>query len=1339
MIERPKDGRRRTAHRVRAVLVAVFALFASRPAVAQYACSNCIINQATPQVAQFNVSSATIRGALTAGSVNVVNLTVYGTLAAAALSGDGSAITNLSASALASGTVPSARVVGAYGNLTGVGTVTSGKWQGNIVLPAFGGTGANLSGAGAGGLPYFIAGGTMTPLASPGFSGVLMTNGSGTAPFWVSSPTITGQNFSAVPMTALNAGHVPHSIIVDTNSIPNVQGAGVLGNIPGGAAFLTVPLPIGNLAGGTLPTANAASSITATGVKPGVVGSPYYVPQLTIGGDGRVYVSTQLLISLPPTQISTGPLPGGVTITPAQISSGTLSTSVPASSITVTGVVPLTYGGPSVSAQLQIHSDGRIYVAAQFPISISPAQISTGPLPGGVTVDPRQVSSGTFNNNVVASSLTNSGVPPGTYGNPTAAVQLTIGADGRIYAAQTFPLGGISSSTAFINVDNNWPKAQTFRSSVTILNNLAAQAMTGLSGAFTLGITASSGSFTNIAGFGIVTSSGISVASGVYAGFFVGNGAGISGVAAGSVAAGAVTAGQLIPGVLLNAGSLDNGPVASSILPSTVAYTSVANTFVASQTVTAAGGLKVTYGVTAASGSFSGGVTASSGSFTNTAGFGIVTSSGISVASGVYAGFFVGNGAGLTGVSSPWTRSGTFIFPTTLTDFVGIGVNTPSTQLDILGQGGEILLGGTLGTYNGFGLSGSIGAGNYNFLSSAADPNLYINRPAGNNITFRENNVEQMILVSGGQLGIGTTSPHGRIEVSTSGVINDTDSGDIFMTRFSNDQLGSGFIGRKARGTVGSPAQTLAGDRLGVFGGRGFEGDAMAFSTYSTGRFEIIAEEDTGANSRGTYFRWLSVPGGNAQPITTMVLSSTGYLVLGASDPNTAASLAAKLYVSSGNILTDYGVVATTGNFLSNLGIRVSSPLYAFQDGGDAYIQGQEIVGGTMTVKGQASFTNISGFGIVASSGISVASGVYAGFFVGNGAGLTGINTTAFSGGAVPNTTTFASSVTVKSSMSVLGTIYALNTATYSVISSSGIQINGNGLLDLSQASGILWPGGLIITTAPTGVPVPAPTCTGLGGSISTFTMNAHTYCSHQFYTSGTFTIPTTTTSVTVLLVAGAAGAAEGGGGAGGLIYKQYVIGTGTSAVTIGAGGTGAEGGSGTATNGSDSLFGSLDAVGGGNGASSGNNGGNGGSGGGAGANGGGTNTGGTGTASQGNAGGTNGGASGSPYTSGGGGAYGSIGANGVPGTSSGNGGTGGTFNITGVALTFACGGGGSSLDAPGGQTQGTGGCSSAGNGVFGGGQSGAANSGSGAGGAGSGHNGGNGGSGFGAAIYPIQ
>ncbi len=100
---------------------------------------------------------------------------------------------------------------------------------------------------------------------------------------------------------------------------------------------------------------------------------------------------------------------------------------------------------------------------------------------------------------------------------------------------------------------------------------------------------------------------------------------------------------------------------------------------------------------------------------------------------------------------------------------VGIGTTSPGAKLEIdSGAPGSIKL-GELSNYNGISLNGTLDIQNYNLLSRSTDKALYINRPSGNDIFFRENNTDtQVVIKSGGNVGIGTTSPSDGLTVATS-------------------------------------------------------------------------------------------------------------------------------------------------------------------------------------------------------------------------------------------------------------------------------------------------------------------------------------------------------------------------------------------------------------------------------------------------------------------------------------------------------------------------------------------------------------------------------------------
>ncbi|MPZ35844.1 MAG: hypothetical protein GEV13_33615 [Rhodospirillales bacterium] len=117
---------------------------------------------------------------------------------------------------------------------------------------------------------------------------------------------------------------------------------------------------------------------------------------------------------------------------------------------------------------------------------------------------------------------------------------------------------------------------------------------------------------------------------------------------------------------------------------------------------------------------------------------------------------------------------------------IGIGTTSPMASLSIYGGNatrGAINMGGT-GSYNAVWLNGSATFNDYNILSSAADKALFINRPAGENIFFRENNVTQMAITAGGTIGIGTSTSNTSLSVYSSAA-GGALTGDITISSFN--------------------------------------------------------------------------------------------------------------------------------------------------------------------------------------------------------------------------------------------------------------------------------------------------------------------------------------------------------------------------------------------------------------------------------------------------------------------------------------------------------------------------------------------------------------------------
>ncbi len=102
---------------------------------------------------------------------------------------------------------------------------------------------------------------------------------------------------------------------------------------------------------------------------------------------------------------------------------------------------------------------------------------------------------------------------------------------------------------------------------------------------------------------------------------------------------------------------------------------------------------------------------------------------------------------------------------------LGIGTATPGAKLEVKGSGtGSVYLGewGGGSSYGAIGLAGSVSSGNYNFVSSPSNTTLYINRPSGQDIHFREGNAvdsSEILFASGGKVGIGL-SPTVKLDIA---------------------------------------------------------------------------------------------------------------------------------------------------------------------------------------------------------------------------------------------------------------------------------------------------------------------------------------------------------------------------------------------------------------------------------------------------------------------------------------------------------------------------------------------------------------------------------------------
>jgi hypothetical protein len=221
-----------------------------------------------------NISAGTIANARTTaasanGASTIVTRDSNGSFAAnvgtfTTISGDASAVSNINASNLSSGTVASARVSGSYTGITGVGTLTAGTWNATTIAVANGGTGVTSS----------TGTGSVVLSASPTFTGTPL------------APTAApGTNTTQLATTAFVqnvAGGLGTMSTQNANNV-NISGGVINGATVGATTAATVR--------GTTVTATSQFSGPGTGLTGSASG-------LSIGGSAATVGLSQFASSL---------------------------------------------------------------------------------------------------------------------------------------------------------------------------------------------------------------------------------------------------------------------------------------------------------------------------------------------------------------------------------------------------------------------------------------------------------------------------------------------------------------------------------------------------------------------------------------------------------------------------------------------------------------------------------------------------------------------------------------------------------------------------------------------------------------------------------------------------------------------------------------------------------------------------------------------------------------------------------------------------------------------------------------------------------------------------------
>jgi hypothetical protein len=250
---------------------------------------------------------------------------------------------------------------------------------------------------------------------------------------------------------------------------------------------------------------------------------------------------------------------------------------------------------------------------------------------------------------------------------------------------------------------------------------------------------------------------------------------------------------------------------------------------------------------------------------------------------------------------------------------VGIGTTSPSTPLEIYNAAGntdkEFLRLRTSGSSTGAGIQ-------IKFVESTSTEvgRIYtMDEGSTARMTFSTYGAADTLTIKDGNVGIGTTSPTSSLHVVKQ------DEVAIYSDVYSNTNYSGGTVGRRARGTIASPAVVQSGDYISAIFGRGYTG--AAFPSSSNGVIGILAAETFNAGATGTYITFETTPTGSTTRAERMRITAAGLVGIGTTAPSNSAMLDVASGVMSIVVGADNNVAVTRTN-ATNKSARVGAYHY---------------------------------------------------------------------------------------------------------------------------------------------------------------------------------------------------------------------------------------------------------------------------------------------------------------------------------------------------------------------------------------------------------------------------
>jgi hypothetical protein len=202
---------------------------------------------------------------------------------------------------------------------------------------------------------------------------------------------------------------------------------------------------------------------------------------------------------------------------------------------------------------------------------------------------------------------------------------------------------------------------------------------------------------------------------------------------------------------------------------------------------------------------------------------------------------------------------------------VGIGTTNPISPISLaqaLGNKIDLWQNGT--TRYGFGIQSNL---LQTYVATSTNDFAW---GTGNSTSFSE----LMRLTGDGKLGVGTSTPFGILNLSSTSTAADRFA---YFDNYSNSANGAGLVFRKSRGTVSSPSGVLTNDLLVNIGGRGF--GASAFASSSRGQILFASAENWSDTAQGTNIRFLTTQIGTTATVEAMRIDDMGQIGIGTTAP----------------------------------------------------------------------------------------------------------------------------------------------------------------------------------------------------------------------------------------------------------------------------------------------------------------------------------------------------------------------------------------------------------------------------------------------------------------------